>query len=173
MDHNSYFLIDEGLTHSSMFEKKWLQTLGKSTLNFHNEELKFCDKADEIRIRGKKKQHRTTVLGQQIRHLQFGNFPQQRLLTLGKNIYYHKVNFEESNEVKNTTFSHRYKAGLSQFQDGYDMENPDGLWKCKANHFLEPNFTLENKGIKIVTIAGATRCWMWKVAGLLKIILST
>ncbi|KAH9295308.1 hypothetical protein KI387_038896, partial [Taxus chinensis] len=228
-DHNSDFLIDEGLTHSSMFEKKvrrirgkgsilvwvhdihtyqpfrekgllhnqgvtmlvgsgtlipcarkivqlslllgdhevcgeflvielanveivlgvqWLQTLGKSTLNFHNEELKFCDKVEEIRIHGKKKQHRTAVLGQQVRHLQFENFPQRRLLTLGKNIYYHKVNFEEPNGVKNTTFSHRYRAGLSQVQDGYDMENPDGLWKCKANHFLEPSFTLENKGIK-------------------------
>ncbi|KAH9315084.1 hypothetical protein KI387_023711, partial [Taxus chinensis] len=143
---------------------QWLQTLGEFTLNYQDKKYKFCDKDEEIRIHGKKEQHRTTVLGQQVRDLQSENSSQQRLLTLGKNIYYHEVNFEEHNGVRNTTFSHRYRAGLSQVEDDYGMENPDGCWSCKTNHFLEPSFTLENRGIKIVTITGAARCLTWKVA---------
>lgn len=52
---------------------------------------------------------------------------------------------------------------MSQVQVDYGMENPDGVWTCKADHFLEPSFTLENKGIMIVTIIGAMRCLIWKV----------
>ncbi|KAH9308787.1 hypothetical protein KI387_036698, partial [Taxus chinensis] len=69
----------------------------------------------------------------------------------------------EPNGVKNATFSYKYRACLSQVQDGYDTENPDGLWKSKADHFLEPSLTLENGGIKVVTIAGQqdVGCGKW------------
>ncbi|KAH9294126.1 hypothetical protein KI387_040668 [Taxus chinensis] len=79
-----------------------------------------------------KKEHRTTVLGQQVRHLQSENSPQRGLLTLGKNGYYYKVNSEEHIGVKNTTFSHRYRVGLSQVQADYGKKILDDLMKNKV-----------------------------------------